>query len=396
LPLCGILEGATSVGLGAKHAGYIKMNQRLSMADVERLLSHPSPQAKIETAAKILAQAPQLKETPGELALAHQIIGRLAGDTELAVRQAIAWQIAHSPLLTDELAEKLARDVAAVAFPILRYAQLPEDLLVDVLQSHEPRKSLAVAGRKNLTAPVAEAVIATENVKAIAVLMGNSSAQVSDGALNKVLDKYGLITAVTGAMAHRPGLTAVVVERLVGLVAAGVRNYLVETHKIPREQVDELVRRGREAAMVELIAPITDRVDRLDDFLRALDEAGQLTPGFTFRALCAGEIQLFRFCLSIRGRLPLLAIDELLRDRGPLGLPALLRRCDIPMSLLPAFKSALHVWRESGYTGEPMGRSAFQASVVAAVFEDCTPIDDVELDALLQNLFGPQPTVQAA
>lgn len=371
-------------------------NQRLSMADVERLLSHPSPQAKIETAAKILAQAPHLKETPGELALATQIIDRLAGDTELAVRQAIAWQIAHSPLLTPELAEKLAHDVAAVAFPILRYASLTDDTLVEVLGAHDPRKSLAVAGRKNLSPPVTEAVIETENVKAIAVLMGNSSAHVSDTALHKVLDKYGLITAVTGAMAHRPGLTAAVVERLVGLVAAGVRNYLVETHKLTRDQVDEMVKRGREAAMVQLIAPITDRVDKLDDFLRALDEAGQLTPGFTFRALCAGEIQLFRFCLCIRGRLPLLAIDELLRDRGPLGLPALLRRCDIPMSLLPAFKSALHVWRESGYNGEPVGRAAFQANVVAAVFEDCTPIDDVELDALLQNLFGPPPAVQAA
>jgi len=360
---------------------------RLTMADVERLLAQPSPQAKIETAAKILADAAQMKDSPAELAIASQIIERLAGDAEVAVRQAIAWQVSHSPLLSRPMAQALARDVAAVAFPILRYADLEDELLIDVLDHGDPRKSLAVAGRKNLSGEVAHAVIKTENIKAIAVLMGNSSAKVSDAALHEVLDRYGLITAVTGAMAHRPGITAELVGRLVGLVSDGVRNFLIETHKITPEEVEEMVRRGREAALVQLIEPVSTRIDQLDPFVRSLDEQKLLTPGFIFRALCAGEIQLFRVALAVRGRLPMLAIDELLRDRGPLGLPALMRRCEIPLSMLPAFKSAIHIWRESGYNGEPIGRSSYQAAVVAAVFEDCTPIDDADLDALLQQLF---------
>jgi uncharacterized protein (DUF2336 family) len=362
---------------------------RLSMADVERLLAQPTPQAKIETAAKILADVPDLQGSPEQMAIASQIIERLAGDTEVAVRQAIAWQIAHSPLLSKPMAEQLARDVAAVAFPILRYAQMDDAVLIEVLGEREPRKSLAVAGRKSLSAEVAQAVIETDNVKAIAVLMGNSSAQIADASLQEVLSRYGLITAITSPMAHRPALSAQIVEQLVGVVTTGVRNYLVETHKLSREKIDELVQRGREAALVQLIEPLAERVDKLDIFVRQLDESKQLTPGFVFRALCAGDIQLFRLSLSARGKLPLLAIDELLRDRGPLGLPALLRRADIPLSMLPAFKAALHVWRESGYTGTPVGRPAYQSSVIAAVFEDCTPIDDTELDGLLQNLFTP-------
>ncbi len=363
------------------------MRQKLSSKDVERLLAQPTPQNKIEIAAKIMADASHIKDDPAEMALANEIISRLSRDAEVAVRQAIAWQIAHSPLLTPEIADQLAHDIGTVAFPILRYAPLDDEMLIEVLDNAEPRKALAVAGRKHLSEAVSDAVISTDNVKAIAVLMGNSTAKVSDSALTAVLDRYGLITAVSNAMAHRADLTAALVERLVGLVSLGVRNYLVETHKLPHDQIDQLVRQGREAAMVELIQPISDRIDQLEPFLRRLDAAEQLTPSFLFRALCAGELSIFRIGLAVRGRLPMLAIDELLRDRGPLGLPALMRRCDIQMSLLPAFKAALHVWRESDYSGEAIGRPAYQADVLAAVFEDCTPIDDADLDALLQNLF---------
>lgn len=363
--------------------------QHLSMRDVERLMTQPSPQNKIETAAKIMADAPSLKEDPAELAIATEIIRRLAGDAEVAVRQAIAWQIAHSPLLSDDVAEKLAHDVASVAFPILRYANLPENLLKEVLSGGEPRKALAVAGRKHLSAALADAVIETDNVKAIAVLMANATAELTNETLELVLDRYGLITTVSNAVARRGDLAAALVERLVGLVSHGVRNYLIETHSIDPESVEELVRRGREAALVQMIEPLGDRVGEVEPFLRRLEEEDQLTHSFLFRALCAGEINMFRIGMSIRGSLPMLAIDELLRDRGPLGLPALLRRCDIPMNLLPAFKAALHAWRESEYNGEPIGRSAYQASVLASVFDDCTPIDDGELDELLQNIFTP-------
>lgn len=364
------------------------MRQKLSSKDVERLLAQPTPQVKIEIAAKIMADATHIKDDPSEMALASEIITRLCRDVEVSVRQAIAWQIAHSPLLTPDIADHLAKDVGTVAFPILRYAPLPDEILIDALDNAEPRKAIAIAGRKQLSSKVSDAVISTDNVKAITVLMGNATAQVTDTALKSVLDRYGLITAVSNAMAHRPELTADLVERLVGLVSLNVRNYLVETHKLPPDRIDQLVRQGREAAMVELIQPISDRIDQIEPFLRRLDEKEQLTPSFLFRALCAGELAIFRIGLAVRGRLPMLAIDELLRDRGPLGLPALMRRCDIQMSLLPAFKAALHVWRESQYNGEAIGRASYQAGVLAAVFEDCTPIDDGDLDNLLQNLFS--------
>ena len=365
--------------------------QNLSMQDVERLLESPDPQNKIEMAARILAEVPNLKNNPVELVLAGDIISRLAQDTELVVRQAVAWQVAHSPILSPELAGQIARDVASVAFPILRYGPLTDDVLLDVLKDSDGRKALAVAGRKDVSEAVSEALVSCAYVKAISVLMGNTSAKISDKTLHTVLDRYGIIPAVNSAMAKREDLTAAVVLRLVMVVSDRIRDQLTETYDLPPEEVETIVKTAREAATVQLLRPIAEHVDQLAAFIEQIDSQGRLTPSFTLRALCAGEINLFRQTLAYKGRLPMLAIDELLRDRGPLGLPALMRRCSIPMTLLPAFKAAIHVFRESDYKGDREGRATYQASAIAAVFDDCMPIDDLELDELLQDIVSPLP-----
>lgn len=365
--------------------------QNLSMQDVERLLASPDPQNKIEMAARILAEVPNLKNNPVELVLAGDIISRLAQDTELIVRQAVAWQVAHSPILSPELAAQIARDVASVAFPILRYGPLADDVLLDVLKDSDGRKALAVAGRKEVSEAVSEALVSCAYVKAISVLMGNTSARISDKTLHTVLDRYGIIPAVNSAMAKREDLAASVVLRLVMVVSDRIRDQLIETYDLPPEEVQTIVKTAREVATVQLLRPIAEHVDQLAAFIEQIDSQGRLTPSFILRALCAGEINLFRQALAYKGRLPMLAIDELLRDRGPLGLPALMRRCSIPMTLLPAFKAAIHVFRESDYKGDREGRATYQASAIAAVFDDCMPIDDLELDELLQDIVSPLP-----
>lgn len=369
---------------------------KLSMQDVERLLAQPTPQNKIETAAKILAEAEQISDDPVEFALASEIIARLARDVEVSVRQAISWQIAHSPMLTPALARQMAHDIGPVAFPILRYADLADDLLIQALGRRDPAKTLAVAGRKALSSDVANAVVDTGNIKAIIVLMGNSTAKISDQTLRRVVKDYGLVMPVSNAVAQRAGLAADIVDAVLVHVSHRMRERLISTYNLSTEHVDRLLAAGAEQALVTIIEPLETADIDVTRFLARLQSENRLTPSFLLRCLCAGDIRLFRTALSVRGSLPLLAIDELLRDRGPLGLPALLRRCDIPLSLLPAFKSALHVWRDSGFGSGEVERSAYQASVLASIYEDCTPIDDAELDQALQDIHDPLASLNAA
>ena len=361
--------------------------QRLNVTDVERLMSDPSPQRKIETVSRIVDNIPVMKANSDELRLAQEIVRRLAGDVEVAVRQAIAWQVAHCPVIPLDVAQKLAKDVASVAFPVLRYAALSDDDLVDAVQSGCSRKAVAVASRDAVSEKVSEAVVASDNVKAIVLLMGNVGARISTPVLHGVLDKYAVIPAVTKVVAERPELTADVVARLVVVVSEGVRRELAKQHGIDEKTLSSLVERGQDAALVLTLQPIADSVEQIEPFLRRLEELGRLTPAFLFRSLCAGEVEMFRLGLSVRGRLPLMAVDELLDDRGPLGLPALMKRCEIPLSLLPAYKAAIVAWRDIAYDGTDVELPKFQSVVLSAVFDGCLQIDDGEVEELLQNVF---------
>jgi hypothetical protein len=64
----------------------------LSEQDVKRLLVDHSPQARIETMSKVVADFESGRFQAKEQDLVRQILQRLAIDAEMAVREAVAWQ----------------------------------------------------------------------------------------------------------------------------------------------------------------------------------------------------------------------------------------------------------------------------------------------------------------
>ena len=99
----------------------------LSHSDVHRLLSDHSADARIETMSKLVSSLESDALAGPEREIATDILHRFAADAEAAVREAVAWQLHNSPLLTDALATKLARDIGRVAFPVLRNAKRLSD-----------------------------------------------------------------------------------------------------------------------------------------------------------------------------------------------------------------------------------------------------------------------------
>ena len=89
----------------------------LSHSDVQRLLSDHSAEARIETMSKLVSHLESDALAGPEREIATDILHRFAADAEAAVREAVSWQLHNSPLLTDALATKLARDIGRVAFP---------------------------------------------------------------------------------------------------------------------------------------------------------------------------------------------------------------------------------------------------------------------------------------
>lgn len=364
------------------------VNCALSYADVQRLLADPSPEARIATVSKLVADLEGGELAGPEKAIATDILHRLAMDAEAAVREAVAWQIHNSPLLTGPLATRLARDIGRVAFPVLRNAPLlTDELLLQVIADRDAEKQMAIAGRPEVSPRVADAIVEADNVTVIVRLLRNDGARIGDAALHRTLDRYGMLGAVNEAMAARSGLSLAVIEKLIAYVSEEIRTRLVERHRLSPVLVAEIVGRGREAATMLLLKPLADSTADLETMVRRLDRDGRLSPSMMLRALCAGELDLFTIGLGVRAGVPIETARLLVWDDGPLGLRAIFEKAGFPPALLPPFRVAIEVVKRTEYGGRDAGREDYQVAVLARVFEECGAIEERLVDDLLLQLF---------
>ena len=65
-------------------------SEKLTIADVERLLSDPSENARAQVAAKVARQFADVELLPRERELAHEILGYLVHDVAISVRESLA------------------------------------------------------------------------------------------------------------------------------------------------------------------------------------------------------------------------------------------------------------------------------------------------------------------
>ncbi|WP_188259421.1 DUF2336 domain-containing protein [Azospirillum tabaci] len=360
----------------------------LSQKDVERLLAAPDAQARIDTMTHLVRDLEAGDLAEAERALAMDILQRFAADAVTAVREAVAWQIHNSTLLTEGLAEKLARDVDRVAFPILRHAEkLSEGLLLDILRERRPAKELAIAGRRSVSPAVSDALVRNGNVIVITELLRNRGAVIPEPSLHSVLDRWGGVATVNEAMAARPDLSAAVVEKLILFVSEEIRNRLIRTHRLNPRLIGILVERAREAVTLLLLKPLTPREADVELLARHLLIRGRLSAPLLFRALCAGEIALFDAGMAVRANLPPENARQLAWDGGPHALKGLFAKAGLSFTLLKPFRVAIAVAKALDYRGGDEGRERFQTEAIATLFDACGNSQDREIDDLLLQLF---------
>ncbi len=360
---------------------------RLTSADVRRLLADPGPARRVETMAKLVAELEDGKLTKREQTLALDVLRAFAGDAETEVRAAVAWQIHNNPVLSGELADQLVRDVARVAVPILRHAdRLPEPLLLEIVEERDPRKQLAIAGRREVSEAVAAALVETGNVVTVTHLLRNRGARFHEQSLARASERFGHFRSVADAIAARPELTLKVVETLIAFVSEDIRQRLVKRHGIEPGLAQRLAERGREAATMRLLQPLLIRPDDAEMVARHLHRQGRLTPQFLFRALCSGDLELFVAGMAACAGISYESARILAWDDGILGLRCLLEAANIPPALTKPFRVAQQVALESGYAAGLMSRDEYQPAVLDKLFATCGDAEDREVDELLMQV----------
>lgn len=362
------------------------MTEHLSRDDVVRLLSDPSPNTRVDLAAKVAQQFEGGELSDSERNLAEEIIRAMARDAVVRVRQSLAENLKSSASLPRDVALTLAKDVEDVAIPILSVSQVLTDVdLLEIVRSGTDGKQTAIATRASVSSSVADALVEAGSEHAVAALVANEGAQLAEETLGRVIDRFGESEAVQAPLVQRAKLPITIAERLVAVVSEKYQQYLVTHHELSPKTAADLILQSRERATVTLLNGESDEA-ALERLVVQLSRSGRLTPPLLVRALCMGDIGFFETALAHLANVPVTNARLLIHDAGRLGLKSIYDRAKMPAALLPACRVALDVLSETPYDGEAHDRERHRRRMIERILTQYEDLAADDLEYLLEKL----------
>lgn len=369
--------------------------EKLTIADVERLLSDPSEDARAEVAAKVARQFSEVELLPRERELAHEILGYLVHDVAISVRESLSRCLTDNPAAPRNIVLQLARDIDQVAIPVLeRSPVLTDEDLVGLVYYGSPAKQCAIAGRAEVGAPVSEAIAHRGDRQAVLTLVHNSGAVINEAAATILAKRYGEDADVAAPLVKRGELPALLVERLIAMISEQIRDYLVEHHEVDRRVAATLEEQTRERTTADTIA----RTGQTD--LRALTQQlaanNRLTATLILRAACAGEIRFVEAAFAELTSVPDERIWRLIHDVGALGFRAVYARAGMPEALYPAFRRVLDTYHAVRSSDGSLDIELYRHHTLEGLREIYDQVEADDLDGMIDKLGRVAATPPAA
>lgn len=369
------------------------MTGSLSQEDVARLMADPSPDVRAQTTSKIAAQYDRKhpRMTAAERELAEAIFRKLAQDAEVLVREALSANLKSTPDLPHDLAVSLAKDVDSVSLPVLKFSEvLTDDDLIEIVRGENAdAKQVAIAQRAVVSTAVADALIDTGNETAVARLVANEGATLTEDALGRVLTNYNESEIVADSISRRPTLPPAISEQLVSAMAEKLQSFLVSKHDLPQDAASNLILQTRERATVSLLSRGATGAD-LENLVYQIHVNGRLTPTLIMRALCVGDMPFFEAAMSRLAQVPLSNAQKLIHDGGDLGLRSIYEKAGMPDRLFSAVCAAAQILEEEDYDGGRNDRERFASRIIERLltqFEDpASKMAQDDIDYLMNKL----------
>jgi len=359
---------------------------QLTEGDILRLMRGETPEQRASVAHRLCRRIALDVLSDTEKAFAEEIIAILAEDAADLVRRTLAVTLRASPILPREVALKLARDIEAVAIPVLQESPVFSDEdLVELVLSVTAAKQAAIASRDALSITITEIISEHGAVEAVRALSVNRGAEWTDKAYDDALRRFGRDEIVQAGLIRRDFIPTHIAEKMVSLVSGQLFDILVNRHELPAQLAIDLAASARERATIDLVEQ-AGRTSDLPRFVTQLNLNGRLSNSLIMRALCCGQMRFVEHALAELSGVSHQRIWLMIHDAGPLGLQAVFDRAGLPRKMLPAFKAAVTVFHDTQHDGGPNDRARFRARMIERVLTQFQAIPKDDLDYLLDKL----------
>lgn len=280
-------------------------------------------------------------------------------DSSAMVRRALAEACASSARAPRPLIVALASDQPDIACLVLaRSPVLMEADLVDCAAIGCETVRSAIAGRADLSKPVAAALAEVAGPESLIVMARNPLAEIGKAACLRMVERHGEVADLREAMLARHDLCIEARHAIAAQVAQSLSRFGRDCGWLSAERGERVSREARDCAALLLGDEAGEAgLARLVAHLRA---TGQLSSGLILRAILSLRMPFAEAALSDLSGLSRARVAGLMLEPRGAGFAALHRRSGLPALLLPAIQAALSAWRESA-----TGRSADEGARLA-------------------------------
>ncbi len=271
---------------------------------------------------------------------ADEALRTLARDQIAAVRQALAEalkDVAHAPA---DVIKTLARDTeSAVAAPILQFSPvLSDDDLIEIIRSGPTAGGLnAIARRRKIGENVSDALAATNDVSAIADLLGNKGAQMREETLDRLIEQSADETLWQAPLATRPKLSPGAGTKLAQVLADNVLEMFSQRADLDPKTLsavkDAVHQRlgGGKAAKRTMVATDPMRDDPPLELINGMHAAGRLDAATVDKALQSNDLPFALGALMVLAEVDLKAVRRIVSEKNAKAVVALVWKAGLPM-----------------------------------------------------------------
>ncbi|MGA2057541.1 MAG: DUF2336 domain-containing protein [Bradyrhizobium sp.] len=334
-----------------------------------------APAGERAEATRALARAWLISDlSQDDRAAAEGALLMLLDDASPLVRRAMADVFARSQEAPAAIVQALALDQPSVALPILEYSPLLIDAdLVDIAATGDSATQCAIARRLSLPASVCAAIAEVGSAAAALELIENAYAELAPFSWDRIVERHGHLAAIRESMLVLEDLPAATRVALVAKLSDTLAQFVVARNWLSADRAERVAGEARDRSTVSIAA--TSRGDDMRGLIAHLRATSQLTAGLILRALLSGNLELFEAALAELSDLPRNRVSALLLDRGEASLVALLKRAGLPESTFAAFRAALDVIHETGFTDTLSAAARLRRRMVERVLTQCEADD---------------------
>ena len=281
------------------------------------------------------------------------ILGTVAREMEMAVRQTLATRLSSVPNAPRNLILQLANDEIEVARPVLRNSVVLKDADMIALAKLKGQDHLfALSERREVSEQLSDAIVARGDGRVLTQLASNAGAKLSRGSMETLAERAETVASLQKPLISRTDLPPDLMNSMFFAVSSELKRVIMDRMKdLDPSVIDEAIR-STERRIKRRTGPDPEQA-RADAFMASLAKSGTITESLLVSLTKQKRFEEVAIVFSKLTLLELKVAKKVMADPNPEALAIASRACRFDRQTF----STLALNRE---TGTMTGNEAYE------------------------------------